>query len=651
MSDRALFVSHQIDFVGGTYCIASGPRKLQSIKLAGEPVSEFQAGWYPKVLLDVGTEIYLLELARCNGQKATWFVDKYYNHITDNFHVLSKIQQKNLLQTLQEPILEVYTSLLSAAVNDLSENAKLLNLINEQTARFLVAMTLARVAVPCNLINVQEATQSNSKFQLIAEGMSLQHVTAALRWNLQEHVDQALSRGYLVCPSPVTGEELKTTESLVIHEHRMAFRFIEPTHKFVFYISATHHPFRVADLYIPALNAVFLDLPDDTRTPNSEIMVDYLTHFVTHSAAILSYFGVAERMPAVVCRGFPGMHIGHHLWNELTAFDRIARRFKAGPLPVIIIPNAARGSEAYGPIDRLFPEWAGKVDRSLRMESETLGNFVYRKNFLLFRALDQHVSAGLSQRLIETACTAPITSQSKARIVDLKSQGFEIIVIGLRVENRTATNLYDCFEKLVTYLATKFERLAVVVDGHNSRLMGDFTTAFDSFGQTGSSNPILIELELAIRLNRRFEYTNVQIVNMVGQSVSDSICWTQESLFFIAIWGASLAKYRWACNKVGLVISSRSNLTARHDLHIYDSAEFQENPVPILYVDPTSVTDCPEVAVLFSPVNPVPASYANFHVDCQKLLPQIDQLLELAGATRVLNMPKPILANERLVEP
>jgi len=67
-------------------------------------------------------------------------------------------------------------------------------------------------------------------------------------------------------------------------------------------------------------------------------------------------------------------------------------------------------------------------------------------------------------------------------------------------------------------------------------------------------------------------------------------------------------------------------------LHIYDSPEFQENPAPILYMDPAAVTDAPEAPVLFSPSIPTPPFYANFHVDCAQLVPQIDKLLEMSAA-------------------
>ena len=214
-----------------------------------------------------------------------------------------------------------------------------------------------------------------------------------------------------------------------------------------------------------------------------------------------------------------------------------------------------------------------------------------------------------------------------------------MITLGLRVENRTAANLYDVLEQTIIRLAQKLPKLAIVIDGHNSRLDDDIATAFESFGQGSFPSPVLAELDLVMRLKHRFDYSSIRIINMIGASMFDSIAWVEASLCFVGFWGAGLAKYRWICNKIGLIISSRINLTSRLDLHIYDSPEFQENPAPVLYIDPASVVDCPEAPVLFSPDGPGSPSYANFHVDCATLVPQIDRLLEMAAAQPV---PKPL---------
>jgi len=225
------------------------------------------------------------------------------------------------------------------------------------------------------------------------------------------------------------------------------------------------------------------------------------------------YLRTSQHTPAVVCRGFPGLHIGHQLWNELTAYERLATSLDSDRLPVLVVPNAEYGSEAYGPMDMLFPEWKGKVDRSLLMSFETLGEFVYRKNYFLFRAIDHFVTVRLSERLVQFVCTTPETSISRTRAADLTAKGFTLITLGLRVENRTAVNLYEMCEQIITHLAQKISKLAVVIDGHNSRLNGDVTTAYESFGQRELSSPVLVEIELATKLRRHFEFTEVQIIN------------------------------------------------------------------------------------------------------------------------------------------
>lgn len=59
----------------------------------------------------------------------------------------------------------------------------------------------------------------------------------------------------------------------------------------------------------------------------------------------------------------------------------------------------------------------------------------------------------------------------------------------------------------------------------------------------------------------------------------------------MAPWGAALAKYRWVCNKQGLVITGRWNLENRRDLSIYHGHLFNEDPSEMWLNDPQTVED------------------------------------------------------------
>lgn len=631
MASNKPVVMRSIQFTEGCWRAAHRCGAHLPIKLANAPVTSFVRGWYPKILLDLGLDVHLLEFVSESGARATWFLDNEYRHITDNVKRLSPNHLATLEAALLEPLTSIFSNLLVPVRPSTTPEAFYLEFIDDNTIRDIIQLVFPLTVVSPTIMRLQQESQQAPVVRLAEADILLASVSNCFRIKLQEHVDLAMRDGYLTCLSPVDGRELRSQQSLVLHEHRMAFRFTEPEHNFVFYISTTHHLTCIADLYIPAANLVVVDVADDSRISASDVAVDYLTHFITHNQKLGSYLRHGGRIPAVVCRGYPGMHIGHHLWNELTAFDRLSRSMGPDYLPVIIVPNANRGTEAYGPLDALFIEWAGKIDRSLRSEVETLGSFVYRKNYFLARALDQYVTTSLSTRVASFAAETPSTSASRLLMSELKSNGYTIVTIGLRVENRTAVNLYQFLEYLIDYTAGRIEKLAVILDGHNSRLEGNPATAFDSFRQPPDVDPILLELKLAMQLRQRFEYTDVKLLTLIGRSIQDSIVCVSASHFFVTFWGAGLAKYRWVCNKIGLVITSQHNLRSRCDLHIYDSAEFQQEPAPILFIDPDSITDRPDLPVQFPGGLLTEPSYSNFDIALESLGPQLDRLLELCN--------------------
>ena len=93
--------------------------------------------------------------------------------------------------------------------------------------------------------------------------------------------------------------------------------------------------------------------------------------------------------------------------------------------------------------------------------------------------------------------------------------------------------------------------------------------------------------------------------------------------------GRNLAKLRWACNRPGLVLSSRANLDSRDDLHIYDAPRYIENATPMTYIDAACVTDRPDAPRLV-PIGAGNPYFANFSVDMDAVLDTFDRVAEAA---------------------
>jgi hypothetical protein len=209
------------------------------------------------------------------------------------------------------------------------------------------------------------------------------------------------------------------------------------------------------------------------------------------------------------------------------------------------------------------------------------------------------VSADLAQRIIALAERGPAADQAREEAERLAAQGFMIVMLGLRVENRTLVDSTEFFTDVIKVLRERNPRVALVVDGHNG---AGGSQLFRSHAEDLTErSPADVELAIAEALRARFaDDENVRVISTVGEPVSTSIFWCRRAAFFVTPWGAGLAKYRWVCNQRGLVVAGRRFF--RHagprTVHLYDSPQFMENPTPLNFVAPEDVEDAPDAPLL-----------------------------------------------------
>jgi len=209
-----------------------------------------------------------------------------------------------------------------------------------------------------------------------------------------------------------------------------------------------------------------------------------------------------------------------------------------------------------------------------------------------------------------------------------------VILLGLRVENRTLVDLGGFLTDLIGFIAGQFPHAVFVLDGHNSRGEAEDGRVIESHGESRAARqPVDIEHELVANLQEHFRAVPVTIADTIGRSLAVSLAWADQCDCFVSIWGASLAKYRWVCNLTGLVITSHHNLSQRGDVHIYDSADCMETPTQLRFIERELVTDRPEAALLID-VSPGDASFFNFEVDQAGLFPRIKAMIEQSLVAR-----------------
>jgi hypothetical protein len=322
-----------------------------------------------------------------------------------------------------------------------------------------------------------------------------------------------------------------------------------------------------------------------------------LRHVIGHAAAIEEYLTAPERRMSLL---YIQEHLGHHLYNELGGMDAVVREIPRERMPEILLINAPK-SEMYGRIDEIFPELAGKVDRTPR-NPDGLARHAYETRLCLVRPTDDYVSRDLANRIIRLAEQDPALDTDR-RVYDyLIERGFTLVMLGLRVENRTLVDQTGFFIEVIDTMAEKLGRLAVVVDGHDTRATEDGVRAFESHGEAIASRSVAdVENEILAALRQRYrDRQDIEVVSTVGASMNATLFWCVRSAAFVCPWGAGLAKYRWVCNRPGLVVAGDRFL--RHGefltIHLYDAREFMERPTRVVFFSADDVEDDPEAPLL-----------------------------------------------------
>ncbi len=609
--------------------------------MQGKVVPSFLPGWRASHLYMGFAPLFLLELLHDDGRTATWFLDWRMHRMGDSVEQLTP----ELIDLLRHKAVPILGRLLHATLRqcepDLLDESRAFLGLNESTRRAIAVNCLDLLLRPPAIFLAQHLMPSSLLFHdgNNRHAISRTHLLAGLADEFQDRLPRAFEDGFLTWPSPVDGTVLRAQGSFCFDDFHFAYRSADERHGLVFFVMVADHFARICGMWFPSFG-LMVSRDETARTVAHQIARHLPYWFVTHSCIwaeqLVPYLRRGAGRFASVLRGRPGVHIGHQLWNELSGIDHLIAG-GATSLPDWIVLNAADGIELYGALDELFPALENRVLRDLA-DVRAMIRYAYAQDVMIVRVTREHVSRRLRTRILEQVRAGDLYGEVQDCIEQAPractggQHAAPVILLGLRVENRTLVDLTSFLRNLVGFIMTQFPGAIVVLDGHNAR--GDAAGKFiESHAESyARSRPIDIERALAADLRRHFDGRPITIADTIGRPVAISLAWADRCGCFVSIWGASLAKYRWVCNKTGLVISSRDNLLHRGDLHIYDAPRTMETPSRLRFIEADAVTDRPDVPLLVD-VAPGNASFFNFQLDEARLFPQVREMIEqsLAG--------------------
>ena len=600
---------------------------------SGEPITEFVAGWSPALLYTGLAPFLVLEFSGPDGQRAAWLLDPGLRHLGDTLAELAP-EPAQALRGQSVPLLRrMLTDILIRPMPVLSPES-LAFLALDEALRLAIARAGGEIALAAPALRLIDEIEESVGLPsppdtgAMPHSLSRAHLRAGFETKLEDRLLDPACQGMLCWPSPVDGRALRCQGCLYIDDFRFAYRFADGPANLAFYVIASEHYFQPLGIYVPALDLL---VARDARARHllEVLFPPDLSHWLVEqvarrAAAMVSSLRRGAARIASVMRGPPGTHLGHQLWNELSGIEYLLSRSDGAAIPQWIIPGARHGVELWAPTDRLFPELRDRIHRGLDTEADVAA-YVYAEDICAVRITREHVSAELRRRLAALARRDPGQSAIDAYVERSRERHAPVIVLGLRVENRTLVDIEAFFADAIGLIARSWPGATVILDGHNTQSAG---AIIESHGEMlATRGPLEIERGIATSLRAGAAGLDVTIVDTLGASLAVSIAWALRCDCFLSVWGASLAKFRWVCNKPGLVLSSRANLLHRDDLHIYEDPRYMEDPSRLVYADPASVVDDPGAPLLIR-IGVPNRFFANFRVDHERVLGQFGTLVK-----------------------
>ncbi len=590
----------RVEPVAGTGGVRIGhPGALIPLCAGGAPV-ELGEGWLVEAIEDRFAPMLTVALRHRDGERAAWFADLHGQVIGHQLGHLSPALQQHVLQKAM-PVLDGMWEQ-GVLGRDGAGRLPVGSVMGAVPAAELGSLAPAWMEASGRggdtRIWALSDTLPPGLGYLVPTGRGLRGfepelIRSTLLHPLQEEADRLLRTGRMRWPSPADGAPVDSDGfALLLDRDCFAYRFVQEATGLVFHVVCSGGHFRNYALYFPTAELLVLQTPalagDFVRIARfGETMLRHLCRFDDTLAE-------ARDRPAdpTVQLVFGGCatHIGHYVWQDLSGLA-VMQQLALPPsrLPQLQMFELGRTQQFFGPEERIFTGLDGRIARHDTPFASHVDAF-YRRGQRVIKYTAIGVPASLRNLVLGAAEALPELQAARREADAARRRPAPVILIGLRVGNRSLVDLEEFTTALVRHLARAFPGCTVVLDGLND--VHDRGQA----GQAPAGSDLGRELALARSLAEVAGRSGVRFVDTVNRSALRSVLWCSRADAFIAPLGAALAKYRWICNTPGLVLTSRWNLEHREDLHIYDSPAASPNGAEMQFVAAADVQDAQPAA-------------------------------------------------------
>jgi hypothetical protein len=341
-----------------------------------------------------------------------------------------------------------------------------------------------------------------------------------------------------------------------------------------------------SEIVIPSLDSVFI-FPDkdvivyfgsissiETVRRNVEILFESFSKAPKQACALMSS---VSRQKVIGTVEMNAPHLGHFVWNVLSAWQHIVPNY--GKFISFFVSNP--DNRFIGNVTDLFPEFGHRKLYYINNDWE-LFKIAVDHNALLAFPRGNYITEPLSRRIITLAKRiCPVKKQQA--IIALRARCRILCLFGVRLGNRAWIEQQSGFASLASALCEQFGSVGFLIDGLSADTHMGWTHALMSLDE---------EISLAKTVAAQIEPI-APCLNLVGESIAESVLGTEACDFFVAAAGSAMAKYKWISNKPGIVISNSAVLDFENPLgwgvRVFE--QYRDNVSRSIFIDKSSVSD------------------------------------------------------------
>lgn len=422
-------------------------------------------------------------------------------------------------------------------------------------------------------------------------------------------LDRIVEDGELKMMDPLTGEIVNATDSFIAFGRTLfAFRGKE-----LFYLVSGKPWSAALGIYIPrlSLSIPFGSMPTSLlgdAIPNmlAEAIKREARHGFDRTGATDEIAVDGPRQVAMYVP--PTENFAHHIWNFYSALERVILRGLDSRLDKVIFS----GTEFFGPLQELFPEIADRFERPRK--NNITDPYPIPGSGLAIQSGGFFVSHTLTERIVRvmTARKKIVEDAIEPADVDLTGRG-PVIWLAMRLRDKAWVGQEEGLSVIIRRLAARYPDAVFLLDGFS------YPVGEDSASDTWK-DVIQALKAMAERIRQASDVPNM-IINMVGNSLRESVLWAQKTDVYLAPYGTTQHKIGWFTKAPGLVYVP-PNFSPEIAARSPGASAVEYGPTPVfIFADAASAGER-------RGLNRTRERFANVSLDADDMADQLITLLE-----------------------